>query len=113
MAEIQVCTNEGTRPSQRGDKSEIVISTKFGTKHPWVDGIQIFTNKAPHPSSRGDNSIIIKINGEYLKIFYFRTTCTGPVLTKLGIEHPWVEEIQIFFQIMSHDLLQGKIMAYL
>ena len=55
--EIQVCSNKGPGPSQRGDKSEIVklfwkyrnvfknpISTKFGTKHPWVDGIQI-TNK--------------------------------------------------------------------
>ena len=70
------------------------ISTKFGTKHPWVDGIQIFTNKGPHPSSRGDNSKIIKIYGEYLKIFYFRTT--GPVSMKLGIKLPWVEKIQIF-----------------
>ena len=82
MEEIQVCSNEGPCPSQRGDKSEIVkiilkifknpllkstgpISTKFGIKHPWVDGIQIFTNKGPHPSSSGDNSKIIKIYGEY------------------------------------------------
>ena len=72
------------------------ISTKFGTKHPWVDGIQIFTYKGPHPSSRGDNNKIIKIYGEYLKNFYFRTT--GPVSTKLGIKHPWVEEIKIFFK---------------
>ena len=64
MEEIQVCSNEGSHSSQRGDKSEIVnyieniltslfkttrpISTTFGTKHPWVDGIQIFTNKGPH-----------------------------------------------------------------
>ena len=56
-------------------------STKFDTKHPWVDGIQNFTNQGPHPSSRGDNSKIIKIHGKYLKIFYARTT--RPVSTKL------------------------------
>ena len=72
------------------------ISTKFGTKHPLVDGIQIFTNKGPHPTSRGDNMKIIKTYGEYSKIFYFRTT--GPVSTKFGIKHPWVEEIGIFFK---------------
>ena len=69
------------------------ISTKFSTKHPWVDGIQIFT-KRPNPSSRWDNSKIIKIFGEYLKKIYFRTT--GPVSTKLGIKHPWIEDIQSF-----------------
>ena len=55
-----------------------------------------FTNNGLHSSSRADNSRIIKIYGGYLKIFYFRTT--GPDLTKLGIKHPWVEEIQIFFK---------------
>ena len=87
------------------------ISTKFGTKHPWVDGIQICTNKGQHPSSRGDNSKIIKIYGEYLKIFYF--SITGPVSTKPGIKHPWVKEIQIFFKIKSHALLQGELIANL
>ena len=80
------------------------ISTKFGTKHPWVDG----TNKGQHPSSRGDNSKIIKIYGEYLKIFYL--SITGPVSTKPGKKHPWVKEIQIFFlKIKSHALLQGEL----
>ena len=45
------------------------------------------------------------------KNFYFRTT--GPVSTKLGIKHPWVGEIQILFQIKSHALLQGEIIANL
>ena len=71
------------------------ISTKFGTKHPWVDGILIFTNKGQHPSSWGENSKIIKIYGDYLKIFYFSTT--GPVSTKPGIKHPWVGK-SIFFK---------------
>ena len=87
------------------------ISTKFGIKQSWVDGIQIFTNKSPHPSSRGDNRKIIKIYGEYLIFFYSENT--GPGSTKLGINHPWVEEIQIFFQIKTHALLQGEIIANL
>ena len=76
MEEILVYSNEGPCPSQRKDKSEIVklywknfkilslkpISSKFGTKHPWIDGIQIFTNKGPHPSSRGDNSKVFFLN---------------------------------------------------
>ena len=76
-------------------KSTGPISTKLGTEHPWEDGNQIVTNKGPHHTSRGDNSKIIKIYGEYLEFFYFRTT--GPVSTKHGIKSPWVEEIQIFF----------------
>ena len=71
------------------------ILTKFGTKHPWVDVIEIFTNKDPRPFLRRDNSKLLKIYGNYFKNFYFRTT--GPVSTKRGIKHPWVEEIQIFF----------------
>ena len=67
------------------------ISAMFDTQHPWVDGIQIFTNKGSHPISRGDDSKIIKMYGEYLKIFFSRTT--RPVSTKLGIKHPWLEEI--------------------
>ena len=38
------------------------ISTKFGTKHPWVDGIQILKNKGPHPSSWGDENKLTKFN---------------------------------------------------
>ena len=64
------------------------IFTEFGTKHIWVDGNQInFTNEGLHPSWRGDNSKKINIYGDYLKIFYLRTT--GLVSTKLGINHPW------------------------
>ena len=77
-------------------KTTAQILTKFGTKHPWVDGIEIFTNKGPRPFLRGDNSKLINIYGEYFKNFYFRTT--RPVSTNRGIKHPWVEEIQIFFK---------------
>ena len=90
MEESQVCSNEG--PGRALLKEEIKqnskiilktfknplfknswpISTKFGTKHPWVDGIQIFTNKGPHPSSRADNSKNNKNIGENFKQFLLR-----------------------------------------
>ena len=33
------------------------ISTKLGTKHPWVRGIQVYSNQGPLPfsNSRGDD----------------------------------------------------------
>ena len=55
--------------------------------------VQIKANTLPQG---GDNSKIIKIYGEYLKIFYL--SITGPVSTKPGKKHPWVKEIQIFFE---------------
>ena len=33
-----------------------LISTKFGTKHPWVKRIQGFSNEGPYLFPRGDNS---------------------------------------------------------
>ena len=61
---IQDCSNEGPHPFLRGDNHEIVkntltklniffsrttepISTKLGTKHPWVKGIQVCSNEGP------------------------------------------------------------------
>ena len=38
------------------------ISTKLGTKHPWVKGIQVCSNKGPHPFPRGDNYEITTIH---------------------------------------------------
>ena len=38
------------------------VSTKLGTKYPWVKGIQVCSNEGPRPSQRGDNWEIIKIN---------------------------------------------------
>ena len=76
---IQVCSNEGPPPSQRGDNWEIIkinwqllkiffyrttgpISTKLGTKCPLVKGIQVCTNEGSCPTQKGDNweMIIIK-----------------------------------------------------
>ena len=49
------------------------ISTKLGTKHPWVKRIKVSSNEGPHHFQRGDNYEIAKIYQWYLKIFS-RTT---------------------------------------
>ena len=43
------------------------ISTKLGTKHPWVKGIQVCSNEGPHPFPRGDNYEIAKYIDEIKK----------------------------------------------
>ena len=61
------------------------ISTRLGTKHPWVKGIQFYSGEGPSPISKGDNSDIVKIHRRLLK-FFSRTT--GPKSTKLATKHP-------------------------
>ena len=110
VKEIHVCSNEGPHPSPRGDNNEIAkihwrnskiffsrtnepISTKLGTKHPWVKGIQVCSNEGPRPFPRGDNNEIAKIHWRNSKIFFSRTN--EPISTKLGTKHPWVKGIQV------------------
>ena len=38
------------------------ISTKLGTKHPWVKGIQVCSNEGPCPFLMGDNYEIAKLH---------------------------------------------------
>ena len=38
------------------------ISTKLGTKHPWVKGIQVYSNEGAHTFPRGNNYEIEKIH---------------------------------------------------
>ena len=38
------------------------ISTKRGTKHPWVMGIQVYENVGPHFFPRGNGYEIAKID---------------------------------------------------
>jgi hypothetical protein len=47
----------------------------------------------PGPHQRGDNYKNIKMGWGHLKIFFSRTT--GPILTKLGTNHPWMNRIQV------------------
>ena len=122
---IQVCSNEGPRPSPRGDNSEIVnfypkylkiffsrttvpISTKLGTKYPWMKGIHVYSNGWPDLSSRGNNSKNVKLYWKYLKIFFFRTT--GPISTKLGTILPSVKGAQIVL-MKGPTLFKGGIIT--
>jgi hypothetical protein len=105
---IQVCSKKGVSPSPRGYNSERVKihwkcvnilftrtswpnSIKLGTNYPWVKGIQICSNKGRSPLQKGDNHKNVKMGWGHLKIFLFRTI--GPILTRLGTNHPWVKGI--------------------
>jgi hypothetical protein len=69
-------------------------SIKLGTNYPWVKGIQVCLNKGPGPLQRGNNHKNVKIWWGHLKIFLSRTT--GPILTRLGIDHPYVKGVQVY-----------------
>ena len=43
------------------------ISTKHGTKHPWVKGSQVCSNEGPCPFPRGDKNEIAKVIDEIKK----------------------------------------------
>ena len=78
MKGFQVCSTEGPCSFPRGDNYEIVkihwrklkifcrtawpISTKLGTKHPFVKWIHVCTNEGPRPFPRKDNNEIAKIH---------------------------------------------------
>ena len=61
------------------------ISTKLGTKHPWVLGIQVWPNEGQHPFPRVDNYEIAKIHRRNLK-FVSRTA---------GSKHSWLKKLKV------------------
>jgi hypothetical protein len=61
-----------------------------------VKGIQVSSNKGPGPLQRGDNHKNVQMGWGHLRIFFSRTT--GPILTKLGANHPWRERIKMFLK---------------
>jgi hypothetical protein len=73
-----------------------------------VKGIQAYSNKGPGPLLRGDNHKNVKMGRGHLKIFFSRTT--GPILTRLGINHPWGRGLK-FVQMKGVVSLQGEIIA--
>ena len=81
------------------------ISTKLDTKHPWVKGIQVCSDEGPRPFPRGDNSEIVNLYLKFLKIFFSITT--GPIWTKLGTKHSWVEGIQFCSNEGARPFLKG------
>jgi hypothetical protein len=99
---FQVFSNEGDRPSPRGDNSKrgkmnwkiskIFFSRtrrpntiKLGTNYTWVKGIQVCSIKGPGPLQREDNHKNVKMGWGHLKIF---SRTTGPILTRFGTDHP-------------------------
>jgi hypothetical protein len=58
-----------------------------------VKGIKVCSNKGPGPHQRGDNHKNVEMGWGHLKIFFSRTT--GPILTRLGTNHPWVKGIPV------------------
>ena len=42
-------------------QNELEISTKLGTKHPWVKRVQVCSNERPRPFPRRNNYKISKI----------------------------------------------------
>jgi hypothetical protein len=68
------------------------ISIKLGTNHRWVKGILNCSNKGSGSLQRGDNHKNAKMGWGHLKIFFSRTT--EPILTRLGTNLSWGEEIQ-------------------
>ena len=122
MKGIQVCSNEGSHPFPRGDDYEIAkipwrnlkifftiptgpISTKLGTKYPWVKGIHVCSNEGPNPSPRGDNNEIAKIHWRNSKIFFSRTT--EPISTNFGTKHPWIKGNQVCSNEGPHPFPRG------
>jgi hypothetical protein len=70
-----------------------------------VKGIQVCSNKGPGPLQRGDNHKNVNIGWGHLKIFFSRTT--GPILTRLGTNHPWREKIQVSLKEGDSPSLRG------
>jgi hypothetical protein len=72
---IQVCSNKGPGPLQRGDNHKNVkilfyrttgfhwlILTRLGTNHSWVKEIQVCSKEGDSPSPRGDYNERAKIH---------------------------------------------------
>jgi hypothetical protein len=96
---IQVCSNKGPGPLQRGDNHKNVkmgwghlkiffsrttwpILTRLDTNHPWRDRIQVSLGDSPSP--RGDNSKRVKIH----KILKIISRSSRPKSIKLGTNYP-------------------------
>jgi hypothetical protein len=57
-----------------------------------MKGNQVCSNKGPGPLQRGDNHKNVEMGRDHLRIF---SRTIGPILTRLGTNHPWVEGIQV------------------
>jgi hypothetical protein len=123
MKGIQVCPDKGPGPLQRGKNHKNVkmgwghlkifssrttgpILNRLGTNHPWVTGVQVCSKEGDNPMPRGDNSERVKMHGIFfLKIFFSRIT--GPILTRLGTNHPWVKGVQVSLKEGDNPMQRG------
>jgi hypothetical protein len=80
-------------------------SIKLGTNYPLVKGIQLCSNKGPGPLQRGNNHKSVKMGWGHLKIFFSRSI--GPILTRLGTNHPWLKGIK-FFKGRGYPFSKGR-----
>ena len=87
------------------------FSTKLGTHHPWVKGLQVCSNEGPgaqeeqaSPACRPAIPVVCLSVRPSVRpsvclltfdIFDFFSRTTGPNLTKLGTNQPWVKGIQV------------------
>jgi hypothetical protein len=77
VKEIQICSNKGPGPLQRGDNHKNIkmgghliifsratgpILTRLEINHPWGKGIQVCSNERDCPSQWGGNSKRVKIH---------------------------------------------------
>ena len=80
VKEIQVCSDEGPHPFQKGDNIKIVRkinSTNLSTKQSCVKKNQFCSNEGPRMclfSREDNNEIAKKIINEKFKIFFSKTT---------------------------------------
>jgi hypothetical protein len=98
---IQVCTNKGPSPLQRGDNYKNVkmgsghlkffsrttepILTRLGTNHPW-GGDSSFSNEGGHPSTSGDNSKRVKLHRiSFLNLLYSHRAKCNQTFYKLSL----------------------------
>jgi hypothetical protein len=99
---IQICSNKGPGPLQRGDNHKNVkmvwghfkiffsrtigpILTRLSTNYSWDKRIQICSKEGDSPSPRGDNSERIKIYWKFSKIF---SRTSRPKSIKLSTNYP-------------------------
>ena len=76
------------------------ISTKLGSKHPWVRRTQFLLYEGPRPSSRGDNSEITNT------LMTFKNLLPNwASFNALDTNYPWVKRIQIYINKGSHLFL--------
>jgi hypothetical protein len=71
-----------------------------------VKRIQVCSIEGSGPLQRGDNHKNVKMGWVYLKSFFLRTI--GPILIRLGSDHPWREGIQVCLKVRGLPLSKGR-----